>query len=75
MMKCGQLSLLYSQKMIERDVEEEEGEMLRRARPVLSEEEIETLGERLQKARSLSPLLLNRGISFALRPVDGERVI
>ena len=36
---------------IEHHVEEEEGEMFKNARQVLSEEEIETLGNRLQEAK------------------------
>lgn len=36
---------------IEHHVEEEEGEMFKKARQALSEEEIETLGDRLQEAR------------------------
>lgn len=36
---------------IEHHVEEEEGEMFKKARKALSEEEIETLGERLQEAK------------------------
>ena len=36
---------------IEHHVEEEEGELFKKARQVLSEEEIETLGERLQEAK------------------------
>lgn len=36
---------------IEHHVEEEEGEMFKQARSVLSEEEIETLGNRLQEAK------------------------
>lgn len=36
---------------IEHHVEEEEGEMFKKARQVLSEEEIETLGNRLQEAK------------------------
>jgi iron-sulfur cluster repair protein YtfE (RIC family) len=36
---------------IEHHVEEEEGEMFKKARRVLSEEELETLGERLQAAK------------------------
>lgn len=36
---------------IEHHVEEEEGEMFKKARSVLSEEEIETLGNRLQEAK------------------------
>jgi hemerythrin-like domain-containing protein len=36
---------------IEHHVEEEEGEMFKKARVALSEEEIETLGDRLQKAK------------------------
>ena len=36
---------------IEHHVEEEEGEMFRKARQVLSEQEIETLGARLQAAK------------------------
>jgi iron-sulfur cluster repair protein YtfE (RIC family) len=36
---------------IEHHVEEEEGEMFKKARKVLSEEEIETLGDRLQEAK------------------------
>jgi len=36
---------------IEHHVEEEEGEMFKKARRVLSEEEIETLGDRLQKEK------------------------
>ena len=39
---------------IEHHVEEEEGEMFKKARRVLSEEEIETLGERLQEAKQQS---------------------
>jgi iron-sulfur cluster repair protein YtfE (RIC family) len=38
---------------IEHHVEEEEGEMFKKARKVLSEDEIATLGERLQKAKQL----------------------
>jgi hemerythrin-like domain-containing protein len=37
---------------IEHHVEEEEGEMFKKARKVLSEEEIETLGTRMEKAKS-----------------------
>ena len=37
---------------IEHHVEEEEGEMFRDARKVLSEEDIETLGTRMEKAKS-----------------------
>ncbi len=36
---------------IEHHVEEEEGEMFKKARKVLSEEEIETLGARMEKAK------------------------
>ena len=36
---------------IEHHVEEEEGEMFKKARKVLSEEEIETLGTRMEKAK------------------------
>lgn len=36
---------------IEHHVEEEEGEMFKKARQVLSEEEIESLGERLREAK------------------------
>ena len=36
---------------IEHHVEEEEGELFKKAREVLSEEEIETLGDRLQEAK------------------------
>ena len=36
---------------IEHHVEEEEGEMFKKARQALSEEEIETLGDRLQEAK------------------------
>jgi len=36
---------------IEHHVEEEEGEMFKKARRVLSEEEIEALGERMQEAK------------------------
>ena len=36
---------------IEHHVEEEEGEMFKKARRALSEEEIETLGDRLQQAK------------------------
>jgi hypothetical protein len=36
---------------IEHHVEEEEGEMFKKARQALSEEEIETLGEQLQAAK------------------------
>ena len=36
---------------IEHHVEEEEGEMFKKARKVLSEEEIDTLGNRLQEAK------------------------
>jgi hemerythrin-like domain-containing protein len=36
---------------IEHHVEEEEGEMFTKARKVLSEEEIETLGTRMEKAK------------------------
>jgi iron-sulfur cluster repair protein YtfE (RIC family) len=36
---------------IEHHVEEEEGEMFKKARAALSEEEIETLGDRLQEAK------------------------
>jgi hemerythrin-like domain-containing protein len=36
---------------IEHHVEEEEGEMFKKARKILSEEEIETLGNRLQEAK------------------------
>ena len=36
---------------IEHHVEEEEGELFKKARQALSEEEIETLGERLQEAK------------------------
>ena len=36
---------------IEHHVEEEEGEMFKKARKALSEQEIETLGERLQEAK------------------------
>jgi iron-sulfur cluster repair protein YtfE (RIC family) len=36
---------------IEHHVEEEEGELFKKARQALSEEEIETLGEQLQKAK------------------------
>jgi iron-sulfur cluster repair protein YtfE (RIC family) len=36
---------------IEHHVEEEEGEMFKKARQALSEEEVETLGERLQEAK------------------------
>src|SRR6185436_1921747 len=36
---------------IEHHVEEEEGEMFKKARKVLSEDEIETLGNRLQEAK------------------------
>lgn len=36
---------------IEHHVEEEEGEMFKKARKALSQEEIETLGERLQEAK------------------------
>ena len=36
---------------IEHHVEEEEGEMFKKARRVLSEEEIEALGDRLQEAK------------------------
>jgi hemerythrin-like domain-containing protein len=39
---------------IEHHVEEEEGEMFKKARQALSEEEIETLGERLQEAKQQS---------------------
>jgi len=38
---------------IEHHVEEEEGEMFTKARKVLSEDEIENLGERLQEAKQL----------------------
>ena len=38
---------------IEHHVEEEEGEMFTKARKVLSEDEIEKLGERLQEAKQL----------------------
>ena len=38
---------------IEHHVEEEEGEMFQKARTVLSEDEIETLGERLQEAKQV----------------------
>ena len=37
---------------IEHHVEEEEGEMFKKARTVLNEEEIETLGNRLQEAKT-----------------------
>ncbi len=37
---------------IEHHVEEEEGEMFKKARQALSEEEIEELGERLQEAKN-----------------------
>ena len=37
---------------IEHHVEEEEGEMFKKARKVLSEEEIETLGTRMEKAKN-----------------------
>ena len=37
---------------IEHHVEEEEGEMFKKARKVLSEEEIEVLGTRMEKARA-----------------------
>jgi len=36
---------------IEHHVEEEEGELFKKARKALSEEEIETLGEQLQNAK------------------------
>ena len=36
---------------IEHHVEEEEGEMFKKARQALSEEEIETLGDRLEEAK------------------------
>ena len=36
---------------VEHHVEEEEGEMFKKARKVLSEEEIESLGDRLQEAK------------------------
>jgi hemerythrin-like domain-containing protein len=36
---------------IEHHVEEEEGEMFKKARKVLSEDEIEELGDRLQEAK------------------------
>ena len=39
---------------IEHHVEEEEGEMFKKARQALSEEEIETLGEQLQAAKQQS---------------------
>ena len=39
------------QENVEHHVEEEEGEMFPKARKVLSEEEVEALGERLQKAK------------------------
>lgn len=38
---------------IEHHVEEEEGEMFKKARKVLSEDEIDALGERLQKAKKV----------------------
>ena len=38
---------------IEHHVEEEEGEMFKKARKVLSEDEIEELGERLQEAKQV----------------------
>ena len=38
---------------IEHHVEEEEGDMFKKARKVLSEDEIATLGERLQEAKQL----------------------
>jgi len=38
---------------IEHHVEEEEGEMFTEARKVLSEDEIEKLGERLQEAKQV----------------------
>lgn len=40
---------------IEHHVEEEEGEMFKKARKVLSEEEAETLGTRMEKAKSEQP--------------------
>ncbi len=39
------------QENVEHHVEEEEGEMFPKARKVLSEEEVEDLGERLEKAK------------------------
>lgn len=39
---------------IEHHVEEEEGEMFKKARAVLSEDEIETLGERLMKVKQVN---------------------
>jgi len=39
------------QENVEHHVEEEEGEMFPKARKVLSEEEVEALGERLEKAK------------------------
>jgi iron-sulfur cluster repair protein YtfE (RIC family) len=41
---------------IEHHVEEEEGELFTKARQALSEEEIETLGERLQEAKQQNSL-------------------
>lgn len=39
---------------VEHHVEEEEGDMFKKARKVLSEEEIETLGQRLEEAKGKS---------------------
>src|SRR5918994_3213059 len=45
---------------IEHHVEEEEGEMFQKARKVLSEDEIDQLGERLQQAKQLQSSAMAR---------------
>jgi iron-sulfur cluster repair protein YtfE (RIC family) len=45
---------------VEHHVEEEEGEMFKKARKVLSEDEIENLGDRLQEAKQLQKSAIAR---------------
>ena len=45
---------------VEHHVEEEEGEMFKKARKVLSEDEIEELGDRLQEAKQLQKSAIAR---------------
>lgn len=53
---------------VEHHVEEEEGEMFKKARKVLSEDEIENLGDRLQEAKQLQKSAIARWYVWRMIP-------